>query len=144
MTETGRAIDSITELAWNGNSHRSCRSQRGGGVLGETHVNINSKGQWVSLQHWHEVSPLTPRLLETALGDPGVDRFPEQRLRCRVRVSHEERKTCLGTSPGGPVVKNQFCKAGDAGSTPGRGNKFPYASEQLNLRAAINEPRCHN
>ena len=43
---------------------------KGGGVLGETHVNTNSKGQWVSLQQWHEVSPLTPRLLETALGRP--------------------------------------------------------------------------
>lgn len=52
LTETGRAIDSIIELAWSGNSHHSCRSQRRRAVLGETHVDIDSKGPRFSLQHW--------------------------------------------------------------------------------------------
>ena len=33
--------------------------------------------------------------------------------------------------PGGPVVKNLPCNAGDAGSTPGPGTKIPCAMEQL-------------
>ena len=42
------------------------------------------------------------------------------------------------------MVKNRLCKAGDAGSTPGRGNKVPYAAEQLNLPATTTETLCHN
>ena len=52
---------------------------------------------------------------------------------------------CVGHSPikkknrikehyvttGDPVVKNQSCNAGDAGSIPGRGIKIPHAMEQL-------------
>ena len=34
--------------------------------------------------------------------------------------------------PGGPVVKNLPCNAGDKGSIPGWGNKIPQAMEQLN------------
>ena len=33
--------------------------------------------------------------------------------------------------PGGPVVKNPPCNAGDAGSTPGWGTKIPHAMEQI-------------
>ena len=66
--------------------------------------------------------------------------------------------------PGGPVVENPSCNAGDAGSIPGGGTKMPYAAGQLsphtttteprcsgahmpqpeNLRTATNEPACHN
>ena len=46
--------------------------------------------------------------------------------------------------PGGPVVKNSLCNAGDLSSIPGRGTKIPHATEQLNLGAATTEPRCHN
>ena len=35
--------------------------------------------------------------------------------------------------PGGPVVKNLPCNAGDAGSIPGLGTKIPYATEQPSL-----------
>ena len=41
--------------------------------------------------------------------------------------------------PGGPVVKNLSCKAGDSGSIPGRGTKIPHAAEQLTLCAATTE-----
>ena len=34
--------------------------------------------------------------------------------------------------PGGPVVKTLPSNAGDAGSTPGRGAKTPYASQPKN------------
>ena len=36
--------------------------------------------------------------------------------------------------PGGPVVKNPPCNAGDTGLIPGWGTKIPYATEQLSPR----------
>ena len=39
--------------------------------------------------------------------------------------------------PGGSVVKNLPCNAGDAGSIPGQGTKIPHAMEQLSICAAI-------
>ena len=33
--------------------------------------------------------------------------------------------------PGGPVVKNLPCNAGDGGLIPGRGSKIPHAAKQL-------------
>ena len=44
--------------------------------------------------------------------------------------------------PGGPVVKNQPSKAGDAGSIPGQGTKIPQAAGQLNPRTL--ETMCFN
>ena len=38
--------------------------------------------------------------------------------------------------PGGPVVKNLPCNAGDVGLISGRGTEVPHATEQLGLRAA--------
>ena len=35
--------------------------------------------------------------------------------------------------PGGPVVKNLPCNAGDVGLIPGQGTEIPYATEQLSL-----------
>ena len=46
--------------------------------------------------------------------------------------------------PGGPVVKNLPCNAGDVGSIPGWGTKIPRATEQLNLQAVTTEPMSHN
>ena len=46
--------------------------------------------------------------------------------------------------PGGPVVKNPSCNAGDTCSIPGRGTKIPDASGQLSPRAATTEPTSHN
>ena len=46
-----------------------------------------------------------------------------------------------GDFPGGPLVKNRFCNAGDTGSIPGWGTKIPHAAGQLlNLCTASNEP----
>ena len=42
--------------------------------------------------------------------------------------------------PGGLVVKNLPCKAGDAESIPGQGTKIPHAAGQLSLRATTTEP----
>ena len=42
--------------------------------------------------------------------------------------------------PGGPVVKNLPCNAGDAGSIPGWGTKIPHTAEQLSLSTATTEP----
>ena len=46
--------------------------------------------------------------------------------------------------PGGPVVKNPPCIAGEAGLTPGQGTKIPHAAEQPGPLATTREPRCHN
>ena len=35
--------------------------------------------------------------------------------------------------PGGPVVKNLPCNAGDVGSIPGQGTKIPHDTKQLSL-----------
>ena len=40
---------------------------------------------------------------------------------------------------GGPVVKDQSCNAGDAGSIPGQGIKIPHAKGHLSLQAATRE-----
>ena len=44
-----------------------------------------------------------------------------------------------GDFPGGPVVKNLPCNAGDMSSIPGRGNKTPHAAEQLSLHTPTTE-----
>ena len=49
-----------------------------------------------------------------------------------------------GTFPGGPVVKNLPCNAGDMGSIICQGTKIPHALEQPNLCAATKEPEGHN
>ena len=45
-----------------------------------------------------------------------------------------------GNFPGGPVVNNLPCNAGDTGSIPGQGTKILHANGQLRLQAAITEP----
>ena len=40
-------------------------------------------------------------------------------------------------SPGGPVVKNPPCNAGDMGSIAGWQPKIPYAVKQLSPRAQL-------
>ena len=42
--------------------------------------------------------------------------------------------------PGGGLVKNLPCNAGDAGSSAGRGTSIPRASEQLSTGATLTEP----
>ena len=44
--------------------------------------------------------------------------------------------------PGGPVVKNPSCNAGDAGSIPGRGTKIPHAAGQISPRDTTREKPC--
>ena len=45
-------------------------------------------------------------------------------------------KCVTGDFPGGPVVKNPPCNAGDAGLIPGQGTKIPHAAGQLSQRAS--------
>ena len=45
--------------------------------------------------------------------------------------------------PGGPVVKNPCCNAGDAGLIPGRETKVPHAAGQLNPCATTREKPDH-
>ena len=42
--------------------------------------------------------------------------------------------------PGGPVVKNLPCNAGDSGSILGRGTKILHASGQLGPHASLKDP----
>ena len=46
--------------------------------------------------------------------------------------------------PGGPVVKNPPCKAGDMCSILSWGTKIPHVSEQLSPQAAIRESSCRS
>ena len=55
-------------------------------------------------------------------------------------------KKKVSNIPGGPVIKNPPCNAGDVGSIPGQGTKIPYALKQLaivpqllNMRATPRE-----
>ena len=48
-----------------------------------------------------------------------------------------------GDIPGGPVVKNPPCNAGDTGWIPCRGTKIPHTTEQLCLCTRLTEP-THN
>ena len=45
--------------------------------------------------------------------------------------------------PGGPVVKDLPCDAGNTGSIPDRKAKIPHAMEQLSLRTAPTDPSRH-
>ena len=45
----------------------------------------------------------------------------------------------VGDFPGGPMIKNPPCNAGDVGSIPGWGTKMPHAAEKLSLRATTRE-----
>ena len=45
----------------------------------------------------------------------------------------------VGTSLGGPVIKNLPCNAGDVGSIPGRRTKIPHATKKLILCASMTE-----
>ena len=44
--------------------------------------------------------------------------------------------------PGGPVVKNPPCNAGDVGSIPGQGTKTTCAVEQLSPHTKTREGPC--
>ena len=46
--------------------------------------------------------------------------------------------------PGGPVVKNPPCNAGDVGSIPGQGTKILHAVGQLSPHARTTEFACLN
>ena len=45
--------------------------------------------------------------------------------------------------PGGPVVENPPCNAGDAGLIPGQETKIPHAAEQLSPHTTTKESMGH-
>ena len=57
----------------------------------------------------------------------------------RSLTSSTDQKLRLKDIPGGPVVKNSPCDAGNTGSSPGQGPEFPHAVEQLSPDAATTE-----
>ena len=50
----------------------------------------------------------------------------------------------MGDFPGGPMVKNLPCNAGDVSSIPGQGTKIPQAAEQLSPGTRTPESTHHN
>ena len=50
----------------------------------------------------------------------------------------------MGDFPGGPVIKNLPCNAGNVGLIPGQGIKIPHAMEQVRPHDATTEPANHN
>ena len=61
------------------------------------------------------------------------------RSRWTTQVRHSEEGL-----PGGPVVENPPCNAGNAGLIPGQGTKIPHAMEQLSLPTTTRESVHHN
>ena len=59
-------------------------------------------------------------------------------------LSLKKKKNHPWDFPGGPVVKNLPCNAGDAGSIPDRGTKIPHAVGQLSPCATNSEPTYLN
>ena len=54
------------------------------------------------------------------------------------------RRIDCGDFPGGPMVKNLPCNAGDMGWIPGQGTKIPHTVEQLSLSVTTTEPEWRN
>ena len=55
-----------------------------------------------------------------------------------------EVRRVLGDFPGGPVVKNLPCNAGNTNSIPGQGTKISHPGEQLSPRITTKESdRCN-
>ena len=52
----------------------------------------------------------------------------------------EPNKRVLGNFPGGPVVKNPSCNAGDMDLIPGQGNNIPHAWDQLSPVTQMKDP----
>ena len=67
---------------------------------------------------------------------------------CQTSSSHQayvDLKKLHRDLPGGPVVRNLPCNAGDAGSISGQGTKIRHAVRQLSLCATAREkPVCCN
>ena len=57
--------------------------------------------------------------------------FPKVRTWRSQEVKESLFKDTQGDFPGGPVVKNPPCNAGDMGSIPGQGAKIPHDAEQV-------------
>ena len=83
----------------------------------------------------------------TVQSSPSIE---QQIMQVRERLRHGKSKNMsfLGFNsrdfPGGPVVKNLLCNAGDVGTIPGQGTKIPHASKQLRLPILTTEPKHHN
>ena len=59
-----------------------------------------------------------------------------------ISFSYQTRKSGCRDFPGGPVVKNLPCNAGNVGSIPGWGTKIPHYLVQLSPTAL--EPMHHD
>ena len=76
--------------------------------------------------------------------NPKMGRRRKQTFLQRRHTDGQEAHEEMLKIPGGPVVKNPSCNAGDSGSIPGQGTKNPHAMGQLSPRATTTEPMCHN
>ena len=59
----------------------------------------------------------------------------------RLAGNHNDSSLLVRDFPGGPVVKNPLCNAGDASLIPGQGTKIPHAGGVTKPRA---EPVHHS
>ena len=76
-----------------------------------------------------------------ALEDILAKHIHNKELVCRICKELSKRNS-KRDSPGGPVVKNPPCNAGDVGSILGQGTKNPHAAGQLSPCATTREPEC--
>ena len=82
--------------------------------------------------------------MEGVKGEPHINgSCPEEAARLGIRTAESR------DFPGGPVVKNLPCSAGDVGLIPDQGTKIPHHMGQLSHHAtttdpANEDPTCNN
>ena len=118
----------------------------------QTHVScISCTGRWI-LYHWATwVAQIYSHLIPKTYADLFV-------IAAKCPAIRDELESMAWDFPGGPVVKNSPCNAGDVGLIPGWGTKIPHMGEQLSLHpnywacapqveslcATVKDPTCCN
>jgi len=77
---------------------------------------------------------MVPKISPSVIQEPHVSKPPKELIT----------NIYFRDIPYGPVAENPPSSAGDAGSIPGWGTKFPHNSGQLNLSATTREPESCN
>ena len=102
------------------------------------HVLWSTAQQWEGTNYWCRAQHEDPRKLM----------FVGKRVHTvgfyLYQVLEQVKAICARDYPGGPVVKNPPCNAGDLGSIRGWGTKIPHATEQLSLHVATRGSTHHN
>ena len=91
---------------------------------------------WYRSWRQYKRRPTTKMCYHLSSAWPGTREVPSLLL---IGTGNREQKLNLRNFPGGPVVKNLPCNAGDVSSIPGQGTKIPHAPGQLSLSTTTRE-----